>query len=251
MAKIAELIKALLAKAASTEFEAEAEIFLAKAHELMEKHQLGAEDLEKDDPLGAEDAYEVRNPYGTDWDFAILFPLSRYFGCKCIRIEKNHRYPNGKVRSKFVMEVIGRESARITVIEMHKYLVDTVKKLGLAKSKEQSREFRKYVKNHWDEMVWTGDYLNADQIRRRIGNALCERLSLLAYREELKNKAPTASGKNALVTLNGVNALFVQLHPDAEDIKGGTYTTDAARRIAAGIGLNLQTGATESGKLLK
>jgi hypothetical protein len=252
MAKIAELVKALLAKAASTEFEAEAEVFLAKAHELMEKHQLSADDLEKDDPLGAEDAYEVKNPYGTDWDFGILFPLARYFGCKCIRIEKDHLYPNGKWKSKFTMEIMGRESARTTVIEMHKYLVSTIRKIGLEKSKQDLREFRKYRKNHWDEMVWTGEYLNADQIRRRIGNAMIERLAILAYREEQKNKQPTAAGQNALVTLNGVNALFKQRHPEAEDIKGaGLSTTNAAREIANSIGLNVQTTGRSGALLLK
>lgn len=253
MAKIADTIRALLAKAASTEFEAEAELFLAKAHELMEKHQLGAEDLENDDPLGFEDAYEVRNPYGTDWDFGILFPLARYFGCKAIRIDTAHRYNDGKVKPAFKMEIVGRESARITVIEMHKYLVATIKKIGLEKAKLQLREFRKYKKNHWDELVWTGEYLNADQIRRRIGNAMTERLSLLAYREEQKNKQPsTAAGQNALVTLNGVNALFARRHPDSTDIKGaGIGTTDAAREIANSIGLNRQTASSFPARLLK
>lgn len=253
MAKIADTIRALLAKAASTEFEHEAEVFLAKAHELMEKHQLDASDLENDDPLGHEDAYEVRNPYGTDWDFGILFPLARYFGCKAIRIDTTHRYNDGKVKPAFKMEIVGRESARITVIEMHKYLVATIKKIGLEKSKQNLREFRKYRKNHWDEMVWTGDYLNADQIRRRIGNAMTERLSLLAYREEQKNKQPsTAAGQNALVTLNGVNALFLKRHPEAVDIKGmGIGTTDAAREIANSIGLDKQTSSTFAARLLK
>lgn len=246
MAKIIDTIKALLAKAASTEFESEAEVFLAKAHELMEKHQLEAEDLETDDPLGHERIYEVRNPYGTDWDFALLFPLARYFGCQAIRIDGLHWYKDGKLKPKFEMEIIGRESARITVIEMHKYLVATVKKLGLEKSKLKLREFRKFRKDHWGDMVWTGEYLNADQIRRRIGNALSERLSLLAYREEMKNRQPaTAAGQNALVTLNGVNALFQRLHPEVKNINGATFTTDAAREIANGIGLHRQTGSSD------
>jgi hypothetical protein len=51
---IIEKIKALLAKAASTDNQNEAEIFLSKAHELMEKHQLDTSDLESDDPMGEE-----------------------------------------------------------------------------------------------------------------------------------------------------------------------------------------------------
>jgi hypothetical protein len=254
MSKIADTVRALLAKAASTEFEHEAEVFLAKAHELMEKHQLSSADLEKDDPLGAENAYEVKNPYGTDWDFGILFPLARYFGCKAIRIDTVALYKDGKYKPSFKMEIVGRESARITVIEMHKYLVATIKKLGLEKSKLNLREFRKFRKNHWDEMVWTGEYLNADQIRRRIGNAMIERLAILAYREEKKNEqqTTTAAGKNALVTLNGVNALFKQRHPEAADIKGaGIMTSNAAREIANSIGLNRQTGGGSTVELLK
>lgn len=235
MDSIVNKIKALLAKAASTEFEAEAEVFLAKAHELMEKHQLSAEDLERDDPVGHEETYERADRGGVDWDFSLMFGVADYFGCQAIRLppdRRNRRYRIG---------LVGRESARVTATEMHKYLIRTVRRM--AREKEGTREFRRFREID-GRYYWTGQYLNADQIARLLGNALKERLHQLAYEARPKNDAPTVSGKNALVTLDRVVALYNEIYPDAIAIRGnGGYSTGNARELANQINLSRQVDA--------
>jgi hypothetical protein len=218
-------IKALLAKAASTTNEHEAEAFFAKAYELMEKHQIDSSDLEKDDPLGNEHVAQRNGRAAPDWDFRLMFAVAKYFGCRAIQME---RYGAGTVRGRqyeyiwigHEMDLIGRLSARVTAIEMHKYLVATVRKLG----RERCREMG----------------VNADTCARRIGVALAERLHELAPRPE---RAKTDTAKtNALVTVDAVKALYKKLHPDAKPIKGpAPLTNNMARDIADGVGLHRQT----------
>lgn len=208
--KIIEKIKALLAKATSTDNENEAEIFFAKAYELMEKHQLDTSDLETDDPMGEEVGVTAKGRGGVDWNERLMFAVARYYGCKAIQ---NHR---GK---DVDMVVVGRVSARITAIEMHKYLVKTVRRLG----RERCHEMR----------------CNADTAARRIGVALKSRISSLCPKPEV---APTQAGKNALITLDALTIWVEKNHPDLHTIKGVTYTNNLAKDIANGIGLNLQTG---------
>lgn len=222
LSAIATKIKALLAKAASVD-QAEAELFFAKAHELMEKHQISMEDLEKDDPVAEDRVYRRNNPDGVDWDFSLIFAVAKYFGCKAIRIELHKGYEAG---------LVGRESARVTATEMHKYLIKTVRALG----RKAAAEFAFPKINRWGERE---GYMNADQCARRIGNALRERLNHLAAQSKA-TEASTASSKNALVTVDRVLAVYKELHPDAKPINGTSYTNNAARKIAAGVSLNLQ-----------
>jgi hypothetical protein len=237
--KMADRIRALLAKAASTTSEAEAEAFMAKAHELMEKHQLDASDLEHDDPVGYERTYRRNSAATPDWDFMLIFPVARYYGCKAIRIDLWKGYE---------MEIVGRDSARVTTTEMHKYLVKTVRRLGREKAATDPMPlYHRDADPEYDEPI---GYMNADQTSRAIGNALRERINNLAYQQERKNKAvPTATGKNALVTLDVVTALYKKLHPGASSIRGSMSTTNDARLIAEGIGLNLQTGGRDTLRL--
>lgn len=236
-------IKALFAKAASTDNEHEAMAFLAKAHELMEKHQLEAGDLDRDDPVDGE-AYYTKGSVkaAPDWDMMLIFSVARYFGCKGCRCSKD---------GKWYMDLVGRESARVTAKEMHAYLVKTVRRLG--REAVGTHEFQLLRKDRHGNTYWDGEYMNADQCARRIGNALRIRISMLAAENEAKEQASvgTPTGRNALVTLDQVMALYKARHPDAESIGGTFYTTAGAERVAAGIGLNLQTTGGSAGRLLK
>jgi restriction endonuclease Mrr len=240
---IAKTIKALLAKAASTEFAGEAEAFLAKAHELMEKYQLTHNDLESDDPIGEDRVYERNNPDGVDWDFMLMFGVARYYGCKAIQISRSEK-------PYYVMGLVGRESARITATEMHLYLVKEVRRLGREAAKNEQFKKMKYDK-HFDRHYWAGEYLNADQSARRIGHALNQRLKTLAAESQNAVVPSTAAGKNALITLDRVLTVFKELHPDSATIKGhGGKTTANARQVAEGISLNLQTPGGNGGTKL-
>lgn len=222
---IVEKIKALLAKAASTDSQAEAEAFLAKAHELMEKHQLGAEDLERDDPVDQSIAAKANGGASPDWDFQLMFAVARYFGCKGIqRWSQTNTEGEFLKAGQYTMRIVGRESARVTAIEMHKYLVATVRRLG---------------RTHAADMG-----LKPDQAARRIGRALQIRINALCP----PPPAPeTEAGKNALVTIDRTLAKYNELFPDARTIKSpGVRTNRTAKEIASGIGLNLQTSSSAS-----
>ena len=225
---IVEKIKALLAKSASTDSQHEAEAFLAKAHELMAKHQLEAEDLEAGDPIDQSLGAKANGGASPDWDFQLMFAVARYFGCEGIQcLSCTDAEGNFKRAGQWQMKIVGRESARITAIEMHKYLVATVRRLG---------------RENADKMG-----LKAEQSARRIGRALQIRIT------DLCPKAPSAetkAGKNALITIDRTIAKFQELFPHAMDIGGpGVRTNSTAMAIAGGIGLNLQAGGATVARL--
>ncbi len=225
---IVEKIKALLAKAASTDNQHEAELFLAKAQELMAKHQLEAEDLERDDPIDMSVGSRANGGAAPDWDFQLMFAVSKYFGCKSIQY---WTAVDGKKSGEYQMRMVGRESARITAIEMHKYLVATVRRLG----REHAHEM--YQRDKWGSLV----NLKPDQAARRIGRALQARIDQLCPKQTSESTALTPAGKNALITLDRVMAKYQEMFPDARTIGGqGTLTTKSARAIAEGIGLSQQ-----------
>lgn len=215
---IVEKIKALLAKASSTDNEHEAALFLGKAHELMEKHQLDASDLETDDPIDQTVGARANGGASPDWDFQLMFSVADYFGCKAIQCTE---YEAGK--RVYRMRIVGRESARVTAVEMHKYLVKTVRRLGREHAAKTDQ--------------------NAGILQRRIGRALGIRIhEMTPSEEEVMNGSATSAGKNALVTLNGVLAKYNDLFPDSKPMGGRVLTTASAESIAGGINLNLQTG---------
>jgi len=235
--KIADKVRALLAKAASTTNEHEAEAFLAKAHQLMEQHQFDAADLERDDPVDGERSYRRNSAAAPDWDFMLLGPVARYYGCRAIRCDLVKGYEMG---------LVGRESARVTATAMHKYLVATVRRLGREKAGTMPL-WERWQDPECDKPL---RYMNADQTARAIGNALRERISRLAARADAAAKTThTDAGRNALLTMDTVLAKFEELHPDAQPIKGRMTTNDGARGIAGGIGLNLQAGAATTLRL--
>lgn len=222
---IVEKIKALLAMAASTDHQAEAEAFLAKAHALMEKHQLEAGDLETEDPIHESVGCRANGGASPDWDFQLMFAVSRFFGCKSIQWHSKKRTDGTyTVAGEYTMRVVGRESARITAIEMHKYLVKTVRRLGRENAASMG--------------------LKADTASRRIGRALHLRIEALTPDEP---EAITPAGKNALITLNAVLAKYNELFPDARTLGGaGVLTTDKSVQLAEGIGLNLQVNTART-----
>jgi hypothetical protein len=136
--------------------------------------------------------------------------------------------------------LIGRESARITAIEMHKYLVSTVRRLG--REAVGTHEFKLYRKDSFGNMRWTGEYMNASQCARRIGNALRARLHTLA-KQNAPEQPKTQAGANALVTIDRLKNWLTEHHPNLKSINGTYSSNSGARRLADGIGLNMQTGA--------
>lgn len=213
MDNIATKIKALLAKAESTNNTNEAELFFAKAYELMGKHQIGFDALE-DDKMDVSVEYERSGGAAPDWDFNLLITVARYFGAESVIWRRKGCYQ---------LELIGRDSARITAVEMHAYLVRTVKRLG---------------KENYHTMIEAKGPLTREQATRRIGNSLRIRLQELI--EQRRTDDPVA-GANDLLVMDQAEAFMLQLYPDIKPGKKSTLcTSEKAKALAGTIGLNLQ-----------
>jgi hypothetical protein len=203
-------IKALLAKAKSTDNEHEAIAFMQKAEELLEAHQLGLSDLDTEDPISAHFRRASSNGSG-DWADFLYSACAAYYGCRLVVHTLDYK---GLKRES---EVFGRLSAVVTLNEMHSYMVATVRRLG---------------RQHADE--WS---LKPDQAARRIGNALVTRLRGLAQ----ANSINTTTRNNALLVVDPIQALIDATYKNLTSTKSGKrYTSVAARGVAAGIGLSSQ-----------
>ena len=218
MSDMRQKIKALLDKAASTTHEGEAAVFIAKAEQLMEKHQIEAHELgDASDPVDM-----TRGVSGQSGPVAykthLQRALARYYGCENIRVWDS--------RKTWHLELVGPLSARITTELMTDFVW-----------KQCNAEARKIAKEQGGK---------PGPMQRRIVNALCFRIrDLIAEREEVAPKNAVAA-ENALVLKNATVAKFEELYPDVVLSKGSSRsTTDAAKKAAAGISLNRQTtGAT-------
>lgn len=227
MDKMISKIKALLAKAQGTDNQAEAEVFFAKAYELMERHQLDAMDLDRDDPMGHDGAAYVRKGAAApDWDFRLMHAVARYYGCMAVagKTVDGQGYWNGNR-----ITLIGRESARVTALEMHQYLINTVRRLGRANAADMG--------------------VKPDTAIRRIGVELKARLDAITSKRP--NDGPkTEAAKNALMTVDQVNALAEKLFPDLRIMKGGKLKGNLlARELAKGIGLSHQMNTQTTRRL--
>lgn len=201
-------IKALLAKAASTDNPNEAEVFAAKANELMEKYQVDIDAIRaSDDPVGRDCAYEGRLG---GWRQTVASATARYFGCRAIITRC------GKVA------IFGRESARISTLAMFPYF----KKCVLLLSRRMAEE--------------TG--LDKRACAKQIGFEFAIRLKELApAMEESTNTVVT--GKNALIRLDEINAMVEAAFPNLGKARARSFrTSDTAKGYAASIGLASQMG---------
>jgi 8-oxo-dGTP pyrophosphatase MutT (NUDIX family) len=212
-------IKALLDKAASTEYEAEASIFIAKAEKLMEEHQISAHELGDDsDPIGMTKG--VNGQTGpTAYKTHLQRALSRYYGCENIRI-----WHAGN--KKWHLELVGALSARVTT----ELMTDFVWKQCNAAARELAQE--------------TG--LKPGPLQRRIVNSLCSRIyQIIADRADDVPKTEVAA-KNSLVVKNATLALYEELYPNATKSRAASRSTTAAtRKAAAGISLHRQTSGAK------
>jgi len=210
--KITRIIKALLAKAAGTDNEAEASIFAAKAHDMMEQYQIEVSDVLKDDPIDRNKPYAATTS-SPSYKKHLWSALAKYYGCRTVISWVTH--------TEYEVHIIGRESARVTTELMYPFIMDQVRKAGRKISDE-------------------GD-LKPEAAIRDVANALVLRLNAL-IREQREPAPTTQSGKNALIVVSGINALMDKLYPKlGKGSNRAIGTSDAARGAAAGISLNRQT----------
>lgn len=228
--KLIDRIKALLAKAKGTDNEHEADTFMAKAMELMERHQIDLTQLDDAaDPIAERAGFEqnegshvwVRNLY---CDLARLYGARTYFDCVL---------DARTFKRKIKVQVIGRESAKVTVDLMHPFVVKQVR--------EQAKKLAPI----------TG--MSVQGQAKRIGAALRHRIwKMIREQESAEGMAikTEAARKNALVTTNQTVALYEQITEGFSTRKGGRSVTDGLARAAANqVSLARQMGGGNQLKL--
>lgn len=222
--KIRQRIRAILAKAASTASEAEAETFLAKARELMEQHQLDAAALaDADDPQGQ--SFSRQWSAGQSSEKArVHSALATYYGCKVI---ETFDY----VTLKEVYGIVGPESARVTAEEMLDFVYAWIGREAKRLSVEMGHPIGK--------------------IRTRLINSFIMRCRQAA--EAVENAPPaTEAGRNALVVLNATEAKFKELYPRVKTYNSRSKLGgDTIRKAANSIPLHRQTTGGSTLRLVK
>jgi hypothetical protein len=226
--KLIDRIKALLAKAKGTDNEHEADAFMAKAMALMEEHQIDLTQLDDAaDPI-AERAGMEQGAGSHVWVTNLYCDLARLYGARTY-FDNIWTAKGRRVR----IQVIGRESAKVTLDLMHPFVVQQVR--------EQAKRLAPL----------TG--MSVQGQAKRIGAALRHRIwKMIREQESAEGQAikTEAARKNALVTTNQTVALYEQITQGFETKKGGRSVTDGLARAAAGqVSLARQMGGGNQLKL--
>lgn len=221
MSNIADKIAKLIAKADSTTHPSEAELFMAKAHELLEAHGLSLMDLGEldSDPVGVDK--DVLSTPSYPWIHRVASALVRYYGCRFVR------HPVGP---RMVYTVSGRASARITFTLMLPFVQRQIQKL--------SREAYK-----------KGVYGSNATAANRIADATAARIWSMVP----KMAQYEGTGANALVPVDLVQKALDDLYdgnikaPRKSKLVVDAYAKEAAKNIS----LNAQTGKAPAAKRLE
>lgn len=221
MEDIIRKIKALLAKANSTDSEAEAMAFAIKAKELMDKHNVSNADID-DNRIGYKPQHKrIPDP----WRGWIASSTARLFNCVLVTGWHRKELRNGRSTSEKGFIFYGREGERLTAEIMTDYFIGAVIRLGTAYKKANSptdRDFRMYQK---------ACALSLAQRIYDMSEKQADHQQLALVNEHIDQAADIVDGKASKVpALSG----------------------DAARagfEDAQGIGLNLQAGTDAKGNL--
>lgn len=126
---IKKKIAALLAKAEGTDNEFEAETFMAKVNELLERHQMDMHEIRAmgdDDPLGHE-LGTFKCYASMSWIKLVAHNLALYYGCTTIWCKKGNH---------FTYQVVGRDSARTTFELMLPFVVTQLRRAATKMASE-------------------------------------------------------------------------------------------------------------------
>lgn len=230
--KIIAKIKALIAKANSTEHEAEAAAFMGKANELLEQHQIDLGALQDaDDPVRVKLDGFAATDSAPSWHKDLFVAVGRLYGCRAVKSGQYVKTKTGLARG-YQIELTGRESALVTTELMFPWIKSQCNAAG-----------RKLAVDHPER--------NAAWHARRVGNALTLRIWGLIREQEKKVDQPkTAAAKNALVTQDRVLAVFNEHYDNLKSGRGRARSSNAAARNAAsGIGLHRQAGGASQLRL--
>lgn len=230
---ITDKIKAIIAKARSTEHEAEAETLMAKAYKMMQEHQIEAADLaDGSDPMGTHKGPARAKSGPSSYKPKLASALAIYYGCRPVWTHAPITSTKDLKSPKMILEVNGPESARITFELMLEYV--------------------------WDQVVEQAAQLAADghgdrgQMIRHVTNALLIRVGNLVAADTVRNEPPkTEAGRNALVLVGtGLQLYMDDRYPKLTATKSSHVRWNGHAGAAANkINLARQTTATKQERL--
>lgn len=205
-------IAALLAKAEGTDNPHEADTFMAKVNELLERHQMHMHEIRKvmgdQDPMGKIDG-ETSLYASMTWARDLGGVLAQLYGCKFIYWRRGNT---------FQYSVIGRDSARITYELMFPFVISQVRMQA-------------------KKLVAMG--LSKSIAERQIGQALQLRIWLLC---EKANETRTELVGKGLIPVSDLDAATAEFFPDLKEGKAKKLSfSQQAEKLAEGISINLQT----------
>lgn len=220
---IKDKIAALLAKAEGTDNKFEADMFMAKVNEMLEKHQIEMHEIRTRmgntadaDPIGKEKG--STNIYASMlWARQVAGALARYYGC---------RYVYWKKGNHFSYEIVGRESARTTFELMLPFVITQVRL--------QARSLDGIGGNQKSRSV----------LERQVGQALEIRIAKMTREAEAHRVVLTGKG---LVPFDNLDVLMTEFYPalSAEKKRKPIYLDRDAVAAAAKISLNVQATHTK------
>lgn len=212
MNTIKKKISALIAKANSSDNKFESELFLSKANELMEKHQISNWDLNIDDPI-IDQEFLFGSSGITSWKVNLLSATAQFYGATVTQRKQGR---------KTWLTLIGKESACVTVELMFPYLITQVTK--------QAKLLRH-----------KGVDSRLQFLKRKVANSLYFRIiEIVKSRKSapIKNDAVT---KNNLIVKNQLDVFVQNKFPNlGKGRKSKITTSKAAEQAAKNISLNLQ-----------
>lgn len=221
MSKIHQIISRLLAKAESTDSPAERETFVAKALELMERHQIEAFELGEDDPIGFTQGVLGEAGQG-EYKAAVQTALARYYGAEPVKTYAG-RYGKGK----FYVALFGPESSRLTTELMLPFVWKQVCEQG----------------NLWAKQWQTSKHKGI----REVAKALCARI-----RRETSTATHDEHTAFGLVVVDATKSFMDKYYKGQElvDIKGrGVRLFNSAKEMAETIAIAKQVGTDVKGLL--
>lgn len=211
MSNIKDTIRALLARAKSSEFENEKLTCLKQVERLLAKHAMSLDEVGADPESVIMDKAFATSYRSRSWTKHLLSALARYYGCQLMTTR------NG---SKLIYTVAGRDSAVETLRLMWPFVLEQVKGAAYGLRDE--------------------DGGTLDSHMRMIANALSVRVSGLTKDKPARKRAyPTAF---ALTPVDEIEALWEKHFAGFKMSKPVTLGTRAAAKAAAGrISINRQT----------
>lgn len=208
-------IQKIMAKAASTSSEAEAQAFMAKAEALLQEHnltleQVDAAERQRMDPMGRD--YMAASKHS--WENRLFSSVAKYYGATAIIDQVG-------TAKKGTPVAVGRESSRKTIEVMWPFILKQVKQAA--------------------KIVAKSDGMSTGAAERRTAEALRYRLFKETQNREEAEVSRGQAGSMALTLRDEVRDAVAEYYPRLKAARQSqTGTTGSARDAASKVSLNLQ-----------